>query len=362
MFFDKEKNTPDTQGSAFGSQISAAGDGIPSFLASGIEAAKGEQKSTYSFYKPDPVPKELISVLKSMLQRLFPDTRKAFLLEAKQNNKKGYLMIVDIDSKFLKIINIYLDSETKRVRGDVPIECVLYSKSSAALVDGVEPFYFREVAESEEPVRETKKESVSYGTKTEVKKPDIPVKEVSEVKTEVASGTKDAPLSNAGKTHTNQTLKRTLSGVETPKTNTKVKPSTKAELYGLLNEYGVKKTGTVSTVATAAIREFEFYVPFTGTESAKSGGLVPSLPIDDKLRFKILINPETEEKAVPLFTQEEDAVAYSKKDNCFVVRMKYKDFSSSRAFEITKHDGIVINPDEEGIFMPSSHPLLAETK
>ena len=122
MFFDKEKNTP----SAFNSQYSAENDGIPSFLASGIDSAKGEPKSAYSFYKPDPVPKELISVLKSMLQRLFPDTRKAYLLEAKQNNKKGYLLIIDIDSKFLKIINIYLDSETKKVRNDVPINATFF--------------------------------------------------------------------------------------------------------------------------------------------------------------------------------------------------------------------------------------------
>ena len=75
-------------------------------------------------------------------------------------------------------------------------------------------------------------------------------------------------------------------------------------------------------------------------------------------RFKKVINPDDETKAVPLFTQKEDALLFAKTDKCRVVCLKYKDFASSRAAELTGFDGVVINPGADSIFFKLSHPLL----
>jgi len=102
----------------------------------------------YRFSEPKPRPKELVSVLSRMLQKTFPDAKKAFLLLSQYNDKSGYLLVVDIDPRFLKIINLYLDGETKPVRNSLPIECILYAKSGS-LTDGIQPFYVKEVSESD---------------------------------------------------------------------------------------------------------------------------------------------------------------------------------------------------------------------
>jgi len=362
------------------------------------ESKMDEPTASYAFYKPEPYPKELVSVLKNMIQRLFPDAKKAFLLEAQHNDKKGYLLIVDIDSKFLKIINIYLDTETKRVRGNMPIECVLYSKSGS-LTEGIDPFYFKETVESKannlaskdfsgEVVFSQMPEFNLWSSKKEVTNvisslddesdnaiEDLETQEKHEIlldnQTQKANSKEDTeekilPQDNVTEDETN---KENLTQTQAPKDQkadapndnkpqTKVKPSTKSELFGILNEYGAKKSGAVSTVAMAAIREYEFYIPFICPSVEDLKEIATSLPIDEKLRFVKIINPSDGISAVPLFTEKNDALEFSKKDNCFIAYIKYKDFASSRAAEHTGHDGIVINPDDECIYFASSHPLL----
>jgi len=337
--------------------------------------------NSYAFYKPDPYPKELVSVLKNMLQRLFPDAKRAYLLEAQKSDQKGYLLIVDIDVKFLKLINIYLDGETKRVRGDIPIECVLFSKSGS-LTEGIDPFYSKESAQSKannlaskdfsseivfsqmpefELYKDTggksPKGSVSLpDERTETEKSDSP--EISQPKAE----SNPADEANVQNRELSKDRKPVIIPVK-PKekaeeTKAKVKPGTKKELFGILNEYGSKKSGEVSAVAVAAIKEYEFFIPYTLGKQEEIEDVDFTLPIDEKLRFKKVINPQTEIKAVPLFTQKEDALLFAKTDKCRIVCLKYKDFASSRAAELTGFDGVVLNPGAEDIFLDMSHPLL----
>lgn len=335
----------------------------------------------YAFYKPDPYPKELVSVLKGMLQRLFPDTKRAYLLEARKINQKGYLLIVDIDSQFLKMINIYLDGETKRVRGDIPIECVLYSKSGS-LTEGIDPFYFKENAQSKannlaskdfssevvfSQMPEFEIPANSDSSKAFAKKPSGVKTEETLHSAEENTAAKVEDGANQQEDNKPEELSKNRKPVIIPvqpkekptgKTTAKVKPATKKELFGILNEYGTKKTGEVSAVAVAAIKEYEFYIPYSLGKEKASGKVDTSLPIDEKLRFKKLINPDTEISAVPLFTEKEDALAFAKRCKCKTVCLKYKDFASSRPAELTGFDGVLINPDGEEIFLSLSHPLL----
>ena len=112
-----------------------------------IPEEKPSKSMPYKFSEPSPMPKELVSVLREMFKKLFPDARKAFLVLTEYEEKKGYLLVVDIDAKFLKIINIYLDGQTKKVRNGYPIECILYSKSGN-LTEGMTPFYKKEIPEA----------------------------------------------------------------------------------------------------------------------------------------------------------------------------------------------------------------------
>lgn len=96
----------------------------------------------YKFSEPDPKPKELLSVLKNMLKKLFPETKKAYLVIMSYKDKSGYLLICDIAPKFLKIIKLYLDGETKMVRNGMPIDCILFSKSGS-ITENIEPFYVK---------------------------------------------------------------------------------------------------------------------------------------------------------------------------------------------------------------------------
>ncbi len=319
--------------------------------------------SSYAFYKPDPYPKELVSVIKAMLQKLFPDTKRAYLLEAQKSDRKGYLLIVDIDSKFLKIINIYLDGETKKVRGDVPIECILYSKSGS-LTEGIDPFYSKESAESKANNLASKEFS---GDIVFSQMPEFELWSKADKK--VAPTLEDA-VEETGNSEEKKAEDKEIK-VKPPvvipvakeekkedKSSAKVKPTTKEELFGILNEYGTKKSGEISTVAMAAIKEYEFYIPYSLGKEEESEDIDSTLPIDEKLKFKKLINPETEIAAVPLFTQREDALLFAKRDKCKIVLLKYKDFASSRAAEVTGFDGVLINPGAEEIFLTADHPLL----
>lgn len=332
--------------------------------------------SSYAFYKPDPYPKELISVLKSMLQRLFPDTRRAYLLEAQKSDQKGYLLIVDIDSKFLKIINIYLDGETKKVRGGLPIECILYSKSGS-LTEGIDPFYAKESAQSKANNLASKEFS---GEIVFSEMPEFDLWSKNDDKDAVKLESDDAEADNGEVASENGDVSEVSVNdnsddreikVNPPviipvvkdtkkeeKTTAKVKPTTKEELFGILNEYGAKKSGEVSTVAMAAIKEYEFYIPYSLGKEVEFKDVDTSLPIDDNLRFKKLINPETGVSVVPLFTQSEDAVEFADRDKCRIAKIKYKDFAASRAAEVTGFDGVLINPGAEEIYFSADHPLL----
>lgn len=385
MFFNKEKNPADSA-NVQNKTVANPYEELSKTVSASAEASQPNTAgSSYAFYKPNPYPKELVSVLKSMLQRLFPDTKKAYLLEAQHFNKKGYLLIVDIDSKFLKIINIYLDSETKRVRGDVPIECVLYSKSGS-LTEGMEPFLIKESAESKannlaskefsgdvafsempefdlwSSKKDKKSEEESSGTNAsnEVEEaadkdenvPSEPVLTETESKAESAKATPVAEKKEEASAEDAGTAPVKIDD------KTKVKPSTKKELFGLLNQYGAKKSGAVSTVAMAAIKEYEFYIPYTYNKAKPADSVDASLPINEDVRFKKLINPDDGTMAVPLFTEKSDALTFASKDGCRIVYLKYKDFASSRAAELTGHSGIIINPDCEALFLASTHPLL----
>lgn len=342
-----------------------------------VEAEAQEKEepvtSSYAFYKPDPYPKELISVLKSMLQRLFPDTKRAYLLEAQKSDQKGYLLIVDIDSKFLKIINIYLDGETKKVRGGMPIECILYSKSGS-LTEGIDPFYAKESAESKANNLASKEFSgeIVFSEMPEFElwskrdsKDDVKLeadKETASEREEAVNETETAPGDNADnreiKVKPPVIIPVVKDEKKEEKTTAKVKPTTKEELFGILNEYGTKKSGEVSTIAMAAIKEYEFFIPYSLGKEEKFEDIDTSLPIDDKLRFKKLINPDTGIAVVPLFTQREDAISFAERDKCRIAGIKYKDFAASRAAEVTGFDGVLINPDAEEIYLSCAHPLL----
>ena len=368
MFFNKgKKSTTKTETTAEVVQETTAEVAIEAepVTEQPVEDATqpAQSGSSYAFYKPDPYPKELVSVISKMLQRLFPDTKRAYLLEAQKSDKKGYLLIVDIDSKFLKIINIYLDGETKRVRGDIPIECVLYSKSGS-LTEGIDPFYSKESAESKANNLASKEFS---GEVVFSQMPEFELFSKSQNPdsgSEISFDSQNAePDAKADHKELSKDRKPVIIPVEPrpdhkEKTNAKVKPADKKELFGILNEFGSKKTGTVSAVAIAAIKEYEFYIPYTLGKEEASDTVDTSLTIDEKLRFKKLVNPEDETQAVPLFTQKEDALSFAQRGNCKIVCLKYKDFAASRAAELTGFDGVVINPDDECIFLLSTHPLL----
>lgn len=360
---------------------------------------KGGDAFPYSFYKPDPYPRELVSVITKMLKKMFPDTKKAYLMEAHQDNKKGYLLIVDIEPKFVKIINLYLGSETKRLIGDTPIESILYSKSGT-ITEGVDPFYVKETAESkannlaskefsgevtfsEMPEfkiwsRESKNDE-EYAKDTEIDAEDAsqeaeisdkePIGTEGDNETQTFTGTDADETEVQEEEASGETEKEAKQEIEAvpsetadaevnEKPQTKVKPSTKQELFSILNEYGAKKSGAISTVAMAAIREFEFYIPYSCGKNCFSEEIATSLAIDDRIRFKILINEASEVKAVPLFTEKETALGFARREECSLAYIKYKEFAASRAFELTGHSGIVINPDDESIFLMSDHPLL----
>lgn len=400
MLFKKDKKS-DLSQELINTPVTEPESEIPDDVqdAAQTNEGKGGDAFPYSFYKPDPYPRELVSVITKMLKKMFPDTKKAYLMEAHQDNKKGYLLIVDIEPKFVKIINLYLGSETKRLIGDTPIESILYSKSGT-ITEGVDPFYVKETAESKANNLASKEFSgeVTFSEMPEFKiwsresKNDEEYAKDTEIDAEDASQEAEIsdkePLGTEGDNETQtftgtdadetevqeeeasgETEKEAKQEIEAvpsetadaevnEKPHTKVKPSTKQELFSILNEYGAKKSGAISTVAMAAIREFEFYIPYSCGKNGFSEEIATSLAIDDRIRFKILINEASEVKAVPLFTEKETALGFARREECSLAYIKYKEFAASRAFELTGHSGIVINPDDESIFLMSDHPLL----
>ncbi|MBO5742742.1 MAG: SseB family protein [Clostridia bacterium] len=370
MFFKKDKDLiekPENINETPAQEIveEETGNTIENFLSKNPE----ETEFPYSFHKVEPYPMDLVSVITKMLQKLFPDTRKAYLLEARQNKKRGYLLIVDIEPKFLKIINIYADGETKKVRGDVPIECILYSKSGT-ITEGIDPFFVKETAESKANNLASKEFS------GEIVFSEMPEFELwkNTDKKDVHTDGEDAqdvlsPLDEENEETVNKEIAReeAVEGIaqepeKAPedKTDEKLVPSDKKELFAILKEYAEKTSESAKTLASAAIKEFVFCIPYSCKDLGFTNETDSVLPIDESLKFEVLVNPEDEKKAVPLYTDKDEALEFAQNNNCRVAVIKYKDFASSLAAEQAEYDGVVINPNSECIIFPVGHSLLAE--
>jgi len=372
MFFKKERNFDEKPENEIKEDINAiedtenseSYDTVEEFLSKKPE----ESEFPYSFHKVEPYPMDLISVITKMLQKLFPDTRKAYLLEARQNKKRGYLLIVDIEPKFLKIINIYADGETKKVRGDVPIECILYAKSGT-ITEGTDPFYVKETAESKAnnlaskefsgeivfsdmPEFELWKNAEKKDVHSEVEELEdilMPLEEEQKEESEEAIEIKD-----------NEVLPQNVEEENKETVEEKLIPSDKNELFGIFVEYAQKESEANLTLASAALKEFVFCIPYSFDGCAFTGETDSVFPIDKSFKFEVLINSDDEKKAVPLYTEEAEALEFAKKNDCAVAVLKYKDFASSTGAENTYYDEVVINPDGESIIFPKDHPFLAE--
>ena len=342
-------------------------DTVEEFLSNNPE----ESEFPYSYHKVEPYPMDLISVITKMLQKLFPDTRKAYLLEARQNKKRGYLLIVDIEPKFLKIINIYADGETKKVRGDVPIACILYSKSGT-ITEGIDPFYVKETAQSKANNLASKEFS------GEIVFSDMPEFELwkNTEKKDIHAGDADTDTFNSleeeqneedvqlPKTQDDEALVENNTEESTEQTqepiSQKLVPSDKKELFAIFTEYAQKESESNLTLASAALKEFVFCIPYRFEGCSFTGETDSVLPIDESLEFEIIINPDDEKKAVPLYTEETEALEFAKKNDCAVVILKFKDFVSSAGAEATGYDEVVINPFGESVIFAKDHPFLAE--
>ncbi len=386
MFFKKDKNFDEKPEKEIVSQISETEvvseddsiDTVERFLSDNPQ----DTEFPYSFHKPEPYPMDLISVITKMLQKLFPDTRKAYLLEARQNKKKGYLLIVDIEPKFLKILNIYSDGETKKVRGDFPIECILYSKSGT-ITEGIDPFFVKETAESKannlaskefsgeivfsdmpefELWKNTDKKDVHSGLEDEsvdeLSSPDNSEEEKPASDEENSENMKPSDTVANGEESTEENQETIEPDEETA--NTKLSCSDKKELFSILMEYAEKESDSAFTLASSALNEFVFCIAYSCKNQEFSDEIAQELPIDDSFSFFVLVNPDDETIAVPLFTDETKAQEFAKKNNCSMAYVKIKDFITSSAAEASNFDEIVINPYEESIVFPSAHPFFAE--
>ena len=386
MFFKKDKNFDEKPEKEITSQISETEeiseddsiDTVEKFLSDNPQ----DTEFPYSFHKPEPYPMDLISVITKMLQKLFPDTRKAYLLEARQNKKKGYLLIVDIEPKFLKILNIYSDGETKKVRGDFPIECILYSKSGT-ITEGIDPFFVKETAESKannlaskefsgeivfsdmpefELWKNTDKKDVhpdlEDDTPNELSPVDDSEDENSGSAEENPENTEpsDAVASNEESAEENQ--ETIASDEETA--DSKLSCSDKKELFSILMEYAEKENDSSFTLASSALNEFVFCIAYKCNNQESSDEIAQELPIDDSLSFFVLVNPDDEKIAVPVFTDEAKALEFAGKNGCCLAYVKLKDFITSSAAEAVNFDEVVINPYEESIIFPTDHPFFAE--
>lgn len=370
--------------------------------ARALEEAK--KIAPYKFSVPDPYPKELVSVLKIMFKKLFPDVKKAYLVYTQYEDKSGYLLVVDIDAKFLKIINIYLDGETKKVRNGLPIECILYSKSGS-LTDGMEPFYQKEVAEVKKPVSsgisltdnssqdglfadmpyldvnididaaealfakkdddaeaigelEDESEGVAEPeVEAEVKaEPEDAAEPEIEAEPEVeADAANEAEAEEEDASETKEMPELTL---EEPKV--KVAPETKQQLFALMNRVASSDSDDVHEIACSGFGEFEFYIPYLA-DGMKAGDGEIDLECPEGARPVLLINRDNGIKAIAFFTEEESAFDMAKEKECRVLKIKYKDYKnaiSDGSIVVPSAEGIIINPQLEQILLPPDYPLL----
>lgn len=338
--------------------------------AEAMAAEALKNNTPYRFSTPDPMPKELVSVLKEMLKKLFPDAKKAYLVYTQYEEKAGYLLVVDIDAKFLKIINIYLDGETKRVRNGLPIECILYSKSGS-LTEGMEPFYYKEVADNTHSV--SLPEFSAFGISSDFSFDDVlgfekavdgfgtetPADE-EPLAEEENSANEDTPAEEEISAEAETSDEAQQIEFEIDKASVKVKPETKNQLFALMNRAAKNDTEEVQLVARSGFGEFEFYIPYTNADGS-GGALEISNDCPDQSHHFLLINRDSGIRAAVLFTDSENALDFAKVHNCQIAKMRYTDYKAALlngTILSPAAEGLVINPDAEQILLPPDYPLL----
>lgn len=356
---------------------------------SGLDFLQYKPKTPYKFSEPSPMPKELVSVLREMFKKLFPDARKAYLVLTEYEEKKGYLLVVDIDAKFLKIINIYLDGQTKKVRNGYPIECILYSKSGN-LTEGMTPFYKKEVPEApkskprsgsavindvpELGIDAKTIESINYefggatpaaepsadeNTDSETNSEDTSPKsdDATEIPEENLSTEENAVSENDASQIADEASKDEIPSMEIPSQPVKVEPETKQQLFALMNRAGASDSEDVVSVARSGFEEYKFYVPFN-SETQPEG---QQDTFEDGSRLVLLISRDTGIKAIAFFTDLEDAKSFAEEKGHSFTCIKYREYKEALANGIVvapSAEGIIINPTNEKILLAPDYPLL----
>lgn len=357
-----------------------------------IERLKNLEKEAqkippYKFSNPDPEPRELISVLKSMLKRLFPDARKAYLVLSQCEDKKGYLLVVDIDVRFIKIINIYLDGETKKVRGDMPIECVAYSKAGV-IVESIPPFYKKTLSEAvlnamsnTNPNPYAEIEGIDMDLKGDAYIQDNIIEDEVINEQETTDENSEDEVSDKTQENTEQINEEEQDfsdDTEDKQTefdfekedeiqNTQdedlnedkpiVVPETKTQLFALINRVGTVISDDEVKIAKDGFSEYTFYIP----SSAQKDGDDIIEKIDETFSPSILISTSNQTRAIAFFTDEESAVKYSDEKNVKLYKTKYKDYKkalSTYEISMASCEGIIINPTGERILLAPDFVLL----
>ena len=344
--------------------------------AEALAAEAMKNNTPYRFSTPDPMPKELVAVLKEMLKKLFPDAKKAYLVYTQYEEKAGYLLVVDIDARFHKIINLYLDSKTQKVRNGLPIDSILYSRSGA-LTEGMQPFYQKEGADlGAKPGAFSGLSSLDIssgfsfddilGFESDIDSFDS--KETDDESASEESGeTEEALTDEENPKDDNLQHDEDFSADEAEQVEfkiedepVKVKPETKQQLFALMTRAGKLSAEEGHDVEIAGFGEFEFYIPYTLDDAnAKPEQIVSECPNEAHLFH--LINRDTGIKATVFFTDEENAVSFADSQGCGLAKMKYSDYKKSLSTGTILSpaaEGIIINPDGEQILLPPDYPLL----
>lgn len=351
--------------------------------------------SPYKFSVPDPMPKELVSVLSSMLKRLFPEATKAFLVLTTYENKKGYLLVVDIAPKYHKIISLYLDGETQKVRNGYPIECILYSKSGN-LTKGMTPFYekivpeqpaqtstaskeestdiediaipkFSSLAKEEPftvtPIKTPSKDSSdvasSGGTDSSKSSPDDISKSEQKPGIRPAVSSDSSTDAQAGVKPDETPASKPMPELEIKKNTVKVVPETKQQLFALMNRAATETNAESVQMAADGFAEYKFYIPFITKTKMSASSPANEFPKD--ARLILLLNRDNGIKAATFFTDFEPARKFAKEKKCSLACISYKDYKAAHESGIVADpsaEGIIINPDAEQILLPADYPLL----
>ena len=417
-----------------------------------LEAEKERAKpNPYKFHEPDPKPKELLSVLASMLKKLFPETKKAYLTVMSYEDKSGYLLICDIAPKFLKIIKLYLDGETKMVRNGMPIDCILYSKSGS-ITDSMKPFYVKaelehgssskaisekikaelssnaaegkmddapifgempefdfdsvksqpngfdlkqieeekeelineieemniesdaEIQKDEEESEieaETEEEIVSEfeSDETEATEAQIPYDEENENTEESDAQNEADPAKDNAETDSDKAVEPDKNDKgekgEKNEDNSESRCIDKPTLFAAINRSGLSENETEKNECAVLFAEYMFYIPIQsdddGQKAIMLSDVLLNVPEGKIIKVVPLINKESGIKAIPMFTEFENARDFAAKSSSELICMKYKDYKANVANEkilIPSVEGVVINPTGENITLPPDCPLL----